>query len=77
MAIEEGASQREFTKLTVNLINKAVEALDSAVVVTQLSKTDTVNRALQVYAFMIEEQEKGGQLLVREPDGTLSRIRMI
>jgi hypothetical protein len=61
----------------VNLINKAVEALDSAVVVTQLSKTDTVNRALQVYAFMIEEQEKGGQLLVREPDGTLSRIRMI
>jgi hypothetical protein len=77
MAIEEGASQREFTKLTVNLINKAVEALDSAAAVTQLSKTDTVNRALQVYAFMIEEQEKGGQLLVRELDGTLSRIRMI
>lgn len=70
------AIERQYTKLTVNLISKAAEALDSAAAATELSKTDTVNRALQLHAFLIKEQAKGGELLIREADGTLSRVKM-
>lgn len=39
----------DLTKLTVNLLPQAVEALDAAAAITGDSKTDTVNRALQLY----------------------------
>lgn len=39
-------------RLTVNLIPRADKALQLAVQLTGDSKTDTVNRALQVYAYL-------------------------
>lgn len=53
-------------RVTVNLAPRASRALESTVGLTGDSKTDTINRALQVYAYLEEVWHKGGQILVRE-----------
>ncbi|VVJ23792.1 Uncharacterised protein [Amycolatopsis camponoti] len=56
-------------RVTVNLAPRASRALEKAVALTGDSKTDTINRALQVYAYLEEVWAKNGQVLVRSsPD---------
>lgn len=43
----------DLTRLTVNLCRRAVVALSEARAVTEDTATDTVNRALQIYAAMV------------------------
>lgn len=52
----------EYTTITVNLTEKAVNALEEACTWTGHSKTDTINRAIQVYARL--EQEMGSGAIV-------------
>lgn len=47
------------TKLTVYLTSRSREALYLAAELTELSKTDTVNRALQCYAAITEAAAEG------------------
>lgn len=63
------------TKMTVNLVPRAVDAIDRASAVNQDSKTDTVNRAVQLWAFMSELSGQGWQLFVEDP-GTGKRERL-
>lgn len=44
----------DLTRLTVNLLPVAAEALHAAVRLTELNRTDTVNRALQLYLGVVE-----------------------
>lgn len=46
----KAAIATELTKMTVNLIPKSVEALDLAATLTGDTRTDIVNRAIQLYA---------------------------
>jgi len=56
-------------RVTVNLAPRAARALEKAVRVTGDTKTDTINRALQVYAYLEEVWNNGGEVLVRKsPD---------
>ncbi|WP_340686377.1 hypothetical protein LCL61_08810 [Amycolatopsis coloradensis] len=56
-------------RVTVNLGPRASRALEKAVGLTGDSKTDTINRALQVYAYLEEVWANGGQVLIRNrPD---------
>jgi hypothetical protein len=64
-------------RVTVNLTARASHALDRAAALTGDSKTDTINRALQIYAYLEEITENGGTIYVREsPDGELQIIKM-
>jgi len=66
----------ELTRLTVNLIPKAAEALNHAAALSRDSRTDTLNRALQVYDFLLEAQANGAKVYLRQPDSDeLERIR--
>jgi hypothetical protein len=56
-------------RLTVNLIPRAAEALASAATRTGLSKTDVVNRAVQMYDHLEGLHGDGAQVLVRQPSG--------
>lgn len=47
------------TKLTVNLVRPAVKALELAATITGDTKTDTVNRAIQLYAFLAAAEAEG------------------
>ncbi len=61
-------------RVTVNLIPRASRALEQAGSLTGDSKTDTINRALQVYAYLEEVWSKGGAVLV-EIDGQRTELK--
>jgi hypothetical protein len=64
-------------RLTVNLTGRASRALDLATDLTGDTKTDAVNRALQVYAYMEQIVTRGGSIYVREAEGSeLERIKL-
>ncbi|WP_073487631.1 hypothetical protein [Streptoalloteichus hindustanus] len=63
--------------MTVNLTPRSSKALEQTVALTGDSKTDTINRALQVYAFLEELMQSGGSVHVRQsPDGELQLLRI-
>lgn len=55
-------------RLTVNLIPRASKALEHACSLTGDSKTDTINRAVQVYAYLEDVWAKDGAVLVKSGD---------
>jgi hypothetical protein len=62
-------------RLTVNLIEPASRALVAAARRTGLSRTDTVNRALQVYDLVTASEDAG--VYVRDPaTGKFERLRL-
>jgi hypothetical protein len=66
------------TRVTVNLNRQAVHALETVSDATGYSKTDTINRALQVYAIVQEIMARNdGVLQIRHADGELERIHIV
>jgi uncharacterized protein (DUF1778 family) len=64
MAVTES---QELARLTINLTPRAAAALTLAANITGENRTDTVNRALQFYAYAEQVISAGGTVLVREP----------
>ncbi len=52
-------------RVTVNVTVRASRALDLAAELTGDTKTDTLNRALQVYAYLEQLTARGGSVYVR------------
>jgi hypothetical protein len=64
-------------RVTVNLTARSSRALSEAVQCTGDSKTDTINRAIQIYAYIERVLEGGGAVYVREnPDGEPERLKI-
>jgi hypothetical protein len=64
-------------RVTVNLTKKSSDALAEAVRLGQDSKTDTINKALQVYALLQQVEADGGAIYLREQaDAELERLRV-
>jgi hypothetical protein len=78
-----GDDQRPVTRggpaerITVNLNEKASHALENAVQMTGDTKTDTINKALQLWALLQDLHRRGGAAYLREPDGEQERIRFL
>jgi hypothetical protein len=67
----------DFEKVTVNLTSRSAEALARAMAITGESKTNVINKAVKVYAFIQEQIEAGGVLYVRDPDSNeAERLRI-
>lgn len=65
-------------RVTVNLNTRAAEALEQVANLTGETKTDAINRALQVYALLHQTQADGGTVYTRERDATeLERLRIL
>ncbi|GAA1530016.1 hypothetical protein GCM10009678_10080 [Actinomadura kijaniata] len=64
-------------RVTVNLTGKAARALEDVQEITGYNATDSINRALQVYAYLEELTRDGGELLYRDGGGRLERIRFL
>lgn len=56
------------TKLTVNLVPRAVVALNRAAEISGDNKTDTVNRALQLYAVAVSYVKDGQKVCFVDAD---------
>jgi hypothetical protein len=63
-------------RLTVNLTARSSRALQSASSLTGDTRTDTVNRALQVYAFIQQAAAEGATFLVSRPGGATEPVRL-
>ncbi|MGH3282868.1 MAG: hypothetical protein ACRDNW_27585, partial [Trebonia sp.] len=72
-----GSGGGPLERVTVNLAPRASRALELATRLTGDSKTDTINRALQVYAFLEETTANGGALYVQEgKDAPLQLVKI-
>jgi hypothetical protein len=64
-------------RITVNLTGRASRALELATELTGDTKTDSVNRALQIYAYLEQVTAQGGSIYVREAaDSELERLKV-
>jgi len=64
--------------VTVNLTPRSVASLDSLVELTGDTKTDSINKSLQIYAYIQQLLSTGGALYIREPDSAeLERLRIL
>lgn len=62
-------------RVTLNLVPRASRALAKAMELTEDSKTDCVNKALPVYAYIEQVLADGGHILVQEgPDAKPVRL---
>lgn len=76
----ERATERQVVteRITVGLIPKAVADLEQLQDSTGLSKTDLVNRAVSLSAFVTEQLNAGNELLLRNPEsGEVSRVHLL
>jgi uncharacterized protein (DUF1778 family) len=62
---DQTAASQPLERVTVNLIPKASQALERAASLTGDSKTDVINRALQVYAFVEQILHDDGAVSVQ------------
>ncbi len=68
----------DLRRITVNLTPRAQEALEQAVKLTRDSKTDTLNRAIQVYAYLVNITQNEGEVFVRDAGhDELERLRFV
>jgi hypothetical protein len=64
-------------RITFNLVPRASRALQMLSALTGDSKTDSINRAIQVYAYLEEVGSNGGAVYVREgKDSELQLLKM-
>jgi hypothetical protein len=56
-------------RVTVNLTPRSVRALNNLVGWTGYTKTDTINRGLQIYEFIQQIMENGGTVHIRQSEG--------
>lgn len=68
----------DLRRITVNLTPRAQEALEQAVKLTRDSKTDTLNRAIQVYAYLMNIIQNEGEVFVRDAGhDEMERVRFV
>jgi hypothetical protein len=74
-AMRDAGAPGVHEKLTVNLVESASRALELAAEITGDTKTDTVNRAIQIYAYIVSEKQQGREIVIEEPDGSASIMK--
>jgi hypothetical protein len=73
-----GGGGRGLERITVNLTSRSSSALELAVELSGDTKTDTINRAIQIYAYLEKVIRHGGSVHIREKAGAdLERLRIV
>lgn len=67
----------DLTKVSVNMNRRAVTAYEITAELTGLSRTDVINRAVQVYALVEKIQHDGGRLLVQDASGKVETLDIL
>lgn len=68
---------RGLTRITFNAVPKAVEDLHHLATMTGLSRTDLLNRAIQVYRFVDEWIREPGGLRIVRSDGSVEKVYIL
>ncbi|WP_241518617.1 hypothetical protein [Streptomyces sp. CB03238] len=67
----------ESERYSVTFVPAAVQAIQALTELSGVSKSDAINRAVQVYAFLAREMADGRQVLLRNEDGSLERVHIV
>jgi hypothetical protein len=71
-----GRGHGPLERVTVNLTPRSSRALEDTAERSGNTKTDTINRAIQVYGYLEEILQSGGAVYVREhPGDDLERLK--
>jgi len=63
-------------RVTVNLSENSVEALDAAVQLTRNTKTEVINKAVQLFAVVQQAQHEGGGVSIKDSkEAEWTRVR--
>jgi hypothetical protein len=73
MADDRAAEAAELHKITVKLIPRAWDAANETAALLGLTRTDVINRALQVYAYFERQIADGSEVFIRSKDGEMER----
>ena len=72
-----GAGSGSLERVTVNLTSQSSRALEIAAQLTGDTKTDTINRAVQLYAYLEQVTQDGGAIYVQESaDDELTLVKI-
>lgn len=71
------SARRESERYSVTLVPPAAQAVAELIELTGLSKTDVINRAVQVYNFLEAQKADGSEVLLRNHEGTLERLHIV
>jgi hypothetical protein len=66
----------KLTRITVNLVPRAVVALHEALRITEYNTTDTVNRSIQLYVYLEKLFDEGKLVFIEDPK-TGDRQRLV
>jgi hypothetical protein len=64
----------DHVRVAVKLTGVSFAALEEACTLTGDSMTDAINRALQIYAFVVEATNRDEEIFVRTNDGKFEKI---
>lgn len=64
-------------RYSVTLVPPAVQAISDLVEATGLSKTDVINRAVQIYAFLEAQRQTGSRVVIERPDGKTEGVYIV
>lgn len=70
-------SPRRAARFSVAFIPVALRAVDYLMSVTGLSKTDVINRSVQIYQYLEERKHEGYEVYLRDADGNVERLRIM
>ena len=75
----ERAAERQVVaeRITVGLIPRVVAELERLQENSGLSKTDLVNRAISLSAYVAEQTAAGKDLLLRDSSGEIERLHLL
>jgi hypothetical protein len=74
MARTPNGQRQLLDRMSISLIPRTVEELEQLHEKTGMSKTDIVNRAISLYAFVTEQLDSGQDLLVRNRETGESQL---
>jgi hypothetical protein len=77
VVIDAAKALGPLTKVTVNFTARSVDALKAAAEQTGLSRTDTLNQAIQMYAHIVQIHDEGNgsaRLVWHDAPGAAARI---
>jgi len=67
--VDRGHAPKVAARVTVNLSRKTVEALNATCALTDDTKTEVINKAVQLYHEVQEAQHKGGGIWIQSDQG--------
>lgn len=67
----------DLTRITVNLLPAAHDAMRDYAIAKRISNTDAINRMLQEANFFRSRVAEGATIMLKAADGTISEVFMV